>query len=579
MEASFGGTQAFVLLLFALTIAGLIRYQAHSTRVFGLLLITLYLSALVSTEQLIASVSNTGLLTLMMLMLCSVAIEKTRLLRSLTSFVIDASYKATWLRLYGLTAIFSGLLNNTAVVSTMLAPIRSNRFHSASKLLLPLSYAAILGGTLTLVGTSTNLIVNSLVLDNGMESLHFFDFTLVGLCLVLGCGGLLFFLSSLLPQGQSIPIEPQAYLIGTKVTKDSELVGKSVEENGLRNLESLFLVEIIRDGRLISPVSPEHVIQANDRLLFSGDIKKVTVLAQFQGLSLFADDSGLPLSNLSEVVIRPESRLVGSTLKKSGFRALFDAAVVAIKRDGEAISGKLGDVELRSGDYLALAIGNDFNQRHNLTKNFFMLSNVKTEHLLGGWREKLAVFGFVAAIGLAAIGVTTLFKSVFLFLCVLLLSGALKPNEALQRLPVNIWLIISSALVLSQALNASGVFRWLDYIGTSYSDLITPFAGLVIVYLLSWLLTELVTNNAAAALVFPLALELASSLGANPHAYILAVAFGASASFISPYGYQTNLMVFNAGQYQLKDFVKVGVPIALLYGAIVIATIPLFIGI
>ncbi|ANO34975.1 transporter [Vibrio breoganii] len=567
-----------VLVLFIATIFGLIRFQAHSDKVFGVLLLALYVSSLVSTQQVIGSFSNKGLLTLILLMVCSVVLEKTKLLRLITNYIIGPNYRLTWLRLFSLTTFSSAILNNTAVVSTMLAPIRNNPHHKASKLLLPLSYAAILGGTLTLVGTSTNLIVNSLVIDSGLPSLEFFDFTAVGLCLVVGCGLLLYLLSPLLPDHGKRHVQMRDYIIDTEVSAQSDLVGKTVEQNGLRHLESLFLVEILRQGRLISPVTPHEVIQPNDRLLFSGDVKKVTILTQFDGLSLFASDSGLPLNNLSEVVIRPESHLVGKTLKHAGFRALFDAAVVAIKRDGEALSGKLGDVELQAGDYLVLAVGEDFSSRNNISKNFFLLSELETDHCLEGWKEKLAIGGFLGAILLAAIGVVSLFKVMLILLGIFLLTGCLSANEVLQRVPKNIWLIISSALLLSQALSNSGALDGMESLVHSYDQLFTPFIGLVVVYLLAWLMTELVTNNAAAALVFPISLELASNLSANPQAYILAVAFGASASFISPYGYQTNLMVFNAGQYKLQDFVKVGVPMCLLYGVIVLTAIPAFIG-
>lgn len=567
-----------VIFLFVATVFGLIRYQSHSDKVFGVLLLTLLVTSLVSTEQVIQSFSNKGLLTLMLLMICSVALEKTKLLRIITNYVIGSDYRLTWLRLFSLTTFSSAILNNTAVVSTMLAPIRNNPHHKASKLLLPLSYAAILGGTLTLVGTSTNLIVNSLVIDSGLPSLNFFDFTAVGLCLVLGCGVLLFILSPLLPERGRGNVEIRDYLIDTEVSALSDLVGKTVEQNGLRHLDSLFLVEILRSGRLISPVTPLEVIQPHDRLFFSGDVKKVTTLTQFDGLSLFASDNGLPLDNLSEVVIRPESHLIGKTLKHSGFRALFDAAVVAIKRDGEPVSGKLGEVTLKAGDYLVLAVGGDYYSRKNIRKNFYLLSEVETEQSLDGWKEQLAVVGFLGSILLAALGIVSLFKVMLVLLGALLLSGCLTANEVIYRLPKNIWLIISSALLLSQALTNSGALSGLEYIVHSYDYLFTPLTGLIVVYLLSWLMTELVTNNAAAALVLPIGIELASSLSANPQAYILAVAFGASASFISPYGYQTNLMVFNAGQYKLQDFVKVGVPMCLLYGAIVLIAIPAFIG-
>ncbi|WP_237485376.1 SLC13 family permease [Vibrio hippocampi] len=568
-----------VLALFIATIVGLIKYQSKPERVFGLLLLVLYLTNLVTTSQVINSFANQGLLTLMLLMICSLALEKTKLLRRIANFIIKPSYHLTWLRLFSLTAISSAILNNTAVVSTMIAPIRNNPHHSASRLLLPLSYAAILGGTLTLVGTSTNLIVNSMVLEANLPSLRFFDFTLVGLIVVMGCGLLLFLLSGLLPNRGKDSLSAASYFLDAKVERGSNLIGRTIEANGLRNLESLFLVEILREGRLISPVSPQEVIKPDDRLMFSGDIKKVTLLNQFDGLNLFAHQNGLPLDNLIEVVIRPGSMLSGRTLKRAGFRALFDAAVVAMKRDGEQVSGKLGEMVLSPGDYLILAVGEDFKARRNLNKNFFMLSGIETEHQLQGSKEGLSIFGFFGAVVLAALEVVPLFQSMLVLLGVLLLTGCLTTNEILQRLPIQIWVIISSALLLSQALINTNALLILDTVISNNQEFFTPFVGLVIVYVLTWLLTELVTNNAAAALIFPIAHGLAIGLDGNLHSYILAVAFGASASFISPYSYQTNLMVHNVGRYKIIDFVKVGAPIGLLYGILVVSAITLIYGV
>ncbi|QIA64441.1 SLC13 family permease [Vibrio astriarenae] len=562
-----------VIALFIATIVGLVKNQNRPERVFGMLLLVLYAGNLVTTQQVITSFANQGLLTLVLLMVCSLALEKTKLLRQIASFIIKPNYRSTWLRLFSMTALSSAILNNTAVVSTMLAPIRNNPHHPASRLLLPLSYAAILGGTLTLVGTSTNLIVNSMVIDADLEPLSFFDFTAVGSLLVIGCGALLFVLSRYLPHKEKYSVVAADYFIDAKVQTGSSLIGKTIEENGLRNLEALFLVEILRDGRLISPVSPQEVIEEHDRLMFSGDIKKVTLLKEFDGLSLFAHENGLPLNNLIEVVIRPESVLCGRTLKKAGFRARFDAAVVAMKRDGEAVSGKLGEMTLMPGDYLVLAVGEDFRSRHNIAKNFFMISGVETDHLLEGGRGHLATVGFFGTILLAAVGLVPLFQGMLLLLGVLILSKCLTANEILQRLPKQIWLIISSALLLSQALENTEALGVLTSFIEHNQNVFTPFLGLVLVYVMTWLLTELVTNNAAAALLFPIACGLAIGLDANLHSYILAVAFGASASFVSPYGYQTNLMVYNAGRYQINDFIKVGLPISLLYGTIVITSI------
>jgi di/tricarboxylate transporter len=511
-----------------------------------------------------------------MLMVASLALEKTRFLRVVANVVIKPSYGRSWLNLFAFSALFSAFLNNTAVVSSMLAPIRNNRYHAASKLLVPLSYAAILGGTLTLVGTSTNLIVNSMVLEAGMPSLGFFEFTKIGIFLVLSCGAVLLFTSRWLPNHTITQADAADYFIDMQVDDESPLIGRSIEENGLRNLESLFLVELIRNEQLISPVAPTEVLQSGDRLLFSGDIKKVTLLKQFSGLTTFATEVGLPLNNLSEVIVRPESVLVGKSLKRAGFRALFDAAVVAIKRDGQPVSGKLGDVVMQPGDYLVLAVGEDFKSRHNIGKNFYLISGVETEKTLSSVKEWFAVIGFMTAIALSALGVVPLFKGMLLLLGGLLLTNTLSANEVLQRLPVQIWLIISSALALSFAFSNTGVDQLLEQLIVGYKNYLSPFMLLLVIYIATWLLTELVTNNAAAALMLPIALSLASGIGIDPMAYIMAVAFGASASFVSPYGYQTNLMVFTAGQYRLLDFVKVGFPVAITYGVVAVAGINWF---
>ncbi|WP_406611030.1 SLC13 family permease [Agarivorans sp. JK6] len=564
-----------VLVIFIGTIASLIRYQQYPAKIFGGVMLLLFVLDLVSSDQLLASVSNQGLMTLVLLMLCSIALEKTRLLRVLAASIIKPSLRSTWLRLYSTTVLSSAALNNTAVVATLLAPIRNNPYHSASRLLLPLSYAAILGGTLTLIGTSTNLIVNSLLLESTGESLGFFDFTLIGLVAVVACGFTLAFFSRYLPDHKREENHYHRYFIDAKIQADSALIGKSVEENGLRHLESLFLVEIVRDGKLISPVAPTEVMQQADRLIFSGDVTKVMQLNQFSGLQTFADSNGLLGSNLTEVVIRPESMLVGKSLKGAGFRARFDAAVVAIKRDGERVSGKLGEITLQAGDFLVLAVGADFKSRTNLSKNFIVVSGVEPDTRLNGASELIAIGGFVLAVGAAAIGLVSLFKAMVVLLGGLIFFRCLTPSELVRRFPKEIWLIVASALALSQAMHNAGLVELLEALFNGGLSGQWFMLSLVAVYLLTWIFTELVTNNAAAALMFPLAYGLANALGANPMTFVMTVAFAASASFVSPYGYQTNLMVYNAGRYSLRDFVKLGLPVALVYGLVVLVLVPI----
>ncbi|MGF1765999.1 SLC13 family permease [Enterovibrio makurazakiensis] len=563
------------LSVFATTIVGLVVFQSRPAKVFGATLLALVVLGLADQEQLISSFANPGLLTLVLLIVCSLALEKTHILRLISSNLMVKSYRKTWLRLYVGTVLSSAVLNNTAIVATLLSPVRNNPYHSPVRLLLPLSYAAILGGTLTLIGTSTNLIVNSLFIDASGSSLSFFSFTAVGICLVVACGITLWCSHHFLPESNLSSDDTQGYFIDARLGDKSPLIGRSIEENGLRHLESLFLVELVRQGRLISPVAPNEVLEANDKLIFSGDITKVMQLTQFKGLSLFADSNGLLKSNLTEVVIRNGSVLDGQSLKSVGFRALFDAAVVAVRRDGERLSGKLGEITLRAGDFLVLAVGDDFKTRKNVSKNFIVLSGVEPETKMGAAQSWITVGGFIAAVGLAAFGLVELFVSLCVLLGLMLFSGALTTNDITRRLPIDVWLVVSAALLLSQVLMSTGTTDILLSL-TQLNVADHPYLTLAVIYLCTWVITELVTNNAAAALMFPIAWTLASVSNVSVMPFVMTVAFAASSSFISPYGYQTNLMVFNAGGYRLKDYLKVGLPVSIVYALVVLFLVPYF---
>jgi len=433
-----------------------------------------------------------------------------------------------------------------------------------------------LGGTLTLIGTSTNLIVNSLYIDATGQSLSFFSFTSIGIIIVIVCGIVMSFCIRWLPEIKTEDEAVQGYLINAKITESSELVGRSVEENGLRHLESLFLVEVVRQNRLISPVSPSEVLQVNDTLIFSGDITKLMQLSQFSGLETFAHNRGLLNSNLNEVVVRQESNLVGTTLKKIGFRGLFDAAVVAIKRDGVAVSGKLGDIRINSGDFLILATGDRYKNSPELTRNFIDVSGVEPDKCLSGWKAWLSIGGFVMTIILAACGIIDLLVGLIVLLGALVFSQSLNVSEILRRFPIELWLIVSSAILLSHALVNAGAIELISSWVNIFSDEGDVYLALISVYLITWLLTELVTNNAAAALMFPIGYSIALGFSVNILPFVMVVAFAASGSFISPYGYQTNLMVFSAGQYKVKDILRLGLPISFVYAIVVLLTVPIF---
>lgn len=561
--------------VFVATFVSLVKYSQMPERVFSVTILLCLALSFVSVDDILTNAVNPGLVTLVLLVLCSFAFERTSILRRLSAGVFNGSKLKSSLRLLLGTAFSSAIMSNTAVVATLISTVKNNKLINPGKLLLPLSYAAILGGTLTLVGTSTNLIVNSLLIKQGHNGFGFFDFSLIGLSGFIICLLVILLRSKNLPALVDNDLTSNNYLLEAEVATSSTLIGKTIEENGLRNLDSLFLVEIVRFGKLISPVTPDQTLQANDKLIFSGDISKVLTLQQFDGLNLFAEQDDLLRDNLTEVLVKADSAIAGKTLKKAGFRARFDAAVVAIRREGCALSGKLGDIELQSGDFLVLAVGPDFSTRPNLSKNFYILSGHQADNMLSGWRDHSTVWGFVASILTSVFTPLPLLTCLFVYLALLIFSGSLTVNEIKRRFPLEIWMIVLGALTMATALENTGVAAMISQDIESLLHGQSVYLAFIVIFILTLVMTELITNSAAAALAFPVAYNIALGLGVDPTPFIMAVAFAASGSFISPYGYQTNVMVYNAGNYQLTDFIRFGLPISIIYSVTMILIIPM----
>ena len=566
--------QLLIASLFAALLYCLIFTNISAAKVFVGAALIAYFAGLVDTAEVLAKGSNTGVVTLMLLILASVGLEKLSWLSRLSGKLISASYSMSLLRLGAATALFSAFVNNTAVVATLAHTVRVNRHHPASRLLMPLSYAAILGGTMTLIGTSTNLIVSSFYEDATGVGLGFFDFLLVGgTATVLGLVVMLF-ASRLLPDHGGESEDINEYLIEAEVSPNSDLVGKSILQNRLRELEDLFLVEIVRGNYLISPVTPQERIEAGDKLIFSGDIKQVQTLEDFDGLHLFAIEEGLLKANMTEVIVMPNATIEGRTVKESAFRSQFDAAVVGMRRGGKRLSGKIGNITIQAGDSMMLAVGPDFNERKNLDKNFVVINEAVRDVETTPTQNYVITGLLVAVVALATMNIVPLIKGVAFLLGVMLLMKVVKGSELRRRFPFELWLIIASALTLSQALANSGLVAIIaDGLHDSLS-LVGPVGAMVGIYFGTLLLTETMTNNAAAALAFPVAYGLAESYGVNPMPFIMAVAYGASASFLTPYGYTTNLMVQNLGGYAFRDYTRAGLPLSLVYSGVVIFMIP-----
>ena len=538
-------------------------------------LLIVYFSGLLPREQLLLNFVNESLVSLFLLLIASLALEKTRFVHQLAGWLLSGKERHVLIKLMFGAGLLSSVTNNTAVVATLMGPIRRNQVLPPSRLLIPLSYAAILGGVLTLVGTSTNLIIDGLAREAGLPGLKFFDFTLVGApVFVIGVLVLSLTYKRLPDNGFSTPRAVEHYFTELKLLPGSPLVGQTIVEAGLRQLEDLFLVELVRSEHLISPVKPTERLQAGDRLIFSGDISQVHKLAAMPGLELDQPLSDLLKCNLIEVVMSPSSSLINQTIRDAAFRSQFDAAVVAVRRGNQRLTGGLGTLALRPGDVLVLAVGPDFQSRPNIARNFVVVNGFTAEEQHTGKQAIWIVGSFFTALLAAATGMLSLLDSMLVLLVAYLGTSVLSVSEVRRRAPAELLLIIGCALGIAQAMLGSGLA---DSIAAQIVTLFSywgVWGALVGVYLTTWILTELITNNAAAALAFPIGLAISQQFGLDAKPLLITIAFAASASFLSPYGYQTNLMVYTAGNYRYMDYVRAGLPLAVVYGVGVCALVP-----
>lgn len=556
-------------------IIALVSNRFRASYVFVAAVAMLYVSGEITQAVIFSNVTNRSVVILLLLLLSSLILERTALLSWAAKTLSHRNYWQSLLRLGAVTAVSSGMLNNTAVVATLMGSVLKNPFHAPKKLLIPLSYFSILGGTLTLIGTATNLVVSGLLEEQGYPGLTIFAFFPVGSSLLVGCGLIVVIASRWLPDE---PVKAESlgdYFLDAEVDEGSKLVGKSVLSNGLRSLDGLFLTEIIRDKQLISPVSPSELILSGDKLVFSGDVSEVKQLSTFDGLKLYVEEEFELDKNLVEVLVSPESVLIGRTLKEVEFRSRFDAAVVAIARQGKRISGKLGECSIQSGDKFILAVGDDFKKRPNLSRNFFLLSDKSVKSPLSLPQNVLGIVGFISAIILAACTNLDLIETLSGFLLLSLVSRIIDGTQLRRRFPFELLAILVSALCIASAFSSSGLAIALTQIFESMAGNLSPNWMLVGILVLTIILTEIMTNTAAAAIMLPIALALASTFNIGYLPLVMAVAYGASASFISPFGYQTNLMVMNAGGYALLDFMKVGWLVTATYIAIAAVAIPM----
>lgn len=572
--------QLFIASVLALLIVLLIKSKFHPALLFVSVALIFSFTGLIEVEELLGYYANETLITLLLLLHVSVAVEKSNLILFLSKQIFKGeSFHKSLFRLSFFSMLFSGILNNTAIVATLMGSVKNNpQKFAPSRLLIPLSYSAIMGGVLTLIGTSTNLIVNSFNIKAGLEPIGFFDFLYVGAPIALiGLLYVVFVLPGFLPrQGWELDSDPKAYFLEAEVRSGAAIIGKSIKENGLRNMDHLFLAEIIRDNRLISPVEPNQVLRAGDILVFTGAVSKIQELRKFPGLEISEGTEEILDSNLQEVVVRHTSPLIGRKIKDANFRTKFDAVVVAVSRGEEKLSGKIGNIKLQTGDELVLATGQEFYRHENVRRNFSILSPIEADGILTSRESWLTVSLFLIGLIVASIGWLSLFQVMVLLLLSYLALGFLKIKQLKNNLNLSLLLMIGSALGISQVISDSGLA---DIMSSGILGLVgmeSPLWALAGIYIATLITTEVITNNAAAALMFPIALATAGQLDVSATPFIMAIAYAASASFLTPIGYQTNTMVYAVGKYKFSDYFKGGIVLSVLYAVMVIALVPWF---
>lgn len=556
----------------------LVRSKINPALLFFALACEFYLLGFLETKSFLGNFTNKSLITLIVLLLVSITLEKVHFIAKLPSLILkEDSYRLTLFRMSTIVTFMSAFLNNTAIVAMLMGPLKNKKKISASKFLIPLSYFSIFGGTITLIGTSTNLIVNSFVIEAGLKPLKMFDFFIVGMAIAIaGTLTVVYYAPKLLPNIDNTDEEKQEnYFLEAKVQKKSKLIGKSVHENKLRNLDNLFLAEILRNNTLISPVTPDYIIKKDDILFFTGDVLDVEMLKQFDGLELYRDNIKTSLENTVEVILSHNSTLINKSVKQANFRAKFNAVIIAMKRGDKKLSGKIGKQILQAGDKLILATGSDFKTRTNIKKNFYIASDFHISNQLNSMQSKLVIFGFGLVILLSAFGILPLLHGLLILLGIFLIFNFTNLEQLKRLFPFDLILIIGSALGIAHVLYTSGLAKDLADIILHIGSIFGIYGSFVGIFLLTSLLTEIMTNNAAAALSFPIALATAQNADVNPLPFIMAVAYGASASFMSPYGYQTNLMVYGVGGYSLKNFLSIGSRVFVVHTLVAIGIIPI----
>ena len=542
----------------------------------------------VPLEAALRGFSNPGVLTVGALFIVARGIRETAGLDTIMRGLLGrpSSVQRAQLKMMLPVSLVSAFVNNTPVVAMMM-PVVSDWAKRcnlrSSKLLLPLSYASIFGGTCTIIGTSTNLVVVGLAAKTQPElTLGFFELAYVGVPIVLvGTAYVALVGRRLLPDRTDtdrLVDSSREYMVAMRVEPDSPIITQTIEQAGLRHLPGLFLVDIERDGDLIPAVAPTTRVRADDTLHFAGMVESVVDLRRIRGLvpaEEQADKVGEPRPNrmLIEAVVAVGSPLSGKDVRSSEFRTRYGAAIIAVRRGGERVAGKVGNIVLRAGDTLLLEARPAFLKRHRSDGAFALVREVEGSAPPRHERSGLAVALLAMMVVLSATGAVPLLVAAFATCALMLLTGCLDSSQAHRALDLRVLLAIAAAFGVGATIEATGVAQVVGQGLVRMALPLGPVGVLASVYVATALLTELLTNNAAALFMFPVAAAASQAAGIDFKPVMIVLMMAASASLSTPIGYQTNLMVFGPGGYRFSDFVKVGLPLQFIIAGVTLAVV------
>lgn len=593
------GFEAWIVVLVLFGIIGMLAFTRVSPDAVMVAALTVLLAVpipdpdgwrlgVLSVTDALLGFANPGVATIAALFIVVTGLRETGGIDWIAERILGRTQglRRTLLRLIVPVWAMSVFLNNTPVVAMMIPAAEdwAKKLRcSPSKLMIPLSYAAILGGTCSLIGTSTNLVVAGMVLSETNLQIQMFDITRVGFpAAVIGAAFLILVGPRLLPNRPSPSVamfDPREYTLELIVPETSPIANKTVEEAGLRNLPGCYLVEIERQGELIAAVGPQQIIRAGDRLLFAGIVDSIRDLQNLRGLSLATDqvfklDSPRYRRRLFEAVVSSSHPLVGRTIREGRFRNRYNGAVIAVARHGERVRGKLGDIELRGGDVLLIEAMPEFGEQQRHSRDFLLVRALEHSTPRRRAQAPIALAALVGMVLLVTFNIYSMVVAALLAAGVMIMTRCCRISEARRNVDWSVLIVIGAALGIGRAMEQSGAA------GTMAGGVLAlagshPWLVLLAVYAVTSLLTEVITNNAAVALVFSIAYATAQAMEVSFMPFAIAIMMAGSASFATPLGYQTNLMVYGPGGYTLKDFLKIGVPMNILMGVVTVVLTPL----